>query len=268
MMRCLDHGWRLFATGWLLAVFGLAGLVLGITAFPLITLFTPDLERRHRRAQRLLHEALSFFLWWGTAMGLLTYEVRGRHWLRRGQLVVANHPSLIDVIFLLAFLPEADCIAKGKLFRNPCTGPAMRAAGYIDNSAGPRQVIGDAVAALTSRQRSLIVFPEGTRSVGGQPLKLSRGAAQIALRARAEVLPVTIRCSPAVLIKDQKWWQIPPQRPHYSFILHAPLQGRAFLHDGCSQAGAARELTHVLLRYFTDSADAAAVPVPAAAQAA
>ena len=65
--------------------------------------------------------------------------------------------------------------------------------------------------------QNLVVFPEGTRSVPGQPLRFSRGAATIAIRARASCLPVSIQCIPPVLTKTMPWYRIPKKR--ISFIV-------------------------------------------------
>ena len=47
------------------------------------------------------------------ALGLITYEIKGRErLLPRGQLIIANHPSLLDVCFIIALIEESDCIVK------------------------------------------------------------------------------------------------------------------------------------------------------------
>ena len=68
-------------------------------------------------------------------VGVLTYEFEGAERLGRpGQIIVANHPSLIDVVFLLGFTPQATCIVKEALFQNPFTRWPVAAAGFVSNS--------------------------------------------------------------------------------------------------------------------------------------
>jgi hypothetical protein len=95
--------------------------------------------------------------------------------------VLANHPTLIDVVFLISLLPNADCVVK-RVACNPFMRGPVRAAGYISNDDGAG-LVDDCIAAVRAGG-SLVIFPEGTRSVPGQPPRLQRGAANIAVRGR------------------------------------------------------------------------------------
>jgi 1-acyl-sn-glycerol-3-phosphate acyltransferase len=77
-------------------------------------------------------------------------------------IIVANHPSLLDAVVLIARLPNATCIMKAAVLRNPLYAIAARLAGYISNA--------DAQHMLARSRRELaagahfIFFPEGGRS--------------------------------------------------------------------------------------------------------
>lgn len=62
---------------------------------------------------------------------------------------------------------------------------------------------------------NLIIFPEGTRSVPGQPLRFQRGFAHIAFASGAAVRPILITCEPPTLIKGQPCYRIPNSPPHF-----------------------------------------------------
>ncbi len=240
-LRLLDRGWRIVASGFSFAVFGLSALLLSITVFPLLALVSRDAGVRSARVQRTLHYGCRLFVWMMQTLGVVSSEVHGRERLRGGgRMVVANHPSLIDVVFLLSWMPQADCIMKQSLSDNPFLRWTVGWAGYIGN-ASPEGLIEDCVATLRAG-RSLIVFPEGTRTVPGQAPMFKRGAARIALRSEAEVLPVQIRCEPTMLTKHSKWWQVPERPGHFTFVVgetfHARLAGA-----GETPAQAARRLT-------------------------
>jgi len=242
----LDRLWRLGATAFAFALFGLSAVGLSVTAFPLIALLTRDRHRRSARVQYLLHLSCRLYLAVLRGLGLLSWRVEGREHLRgSGQMIVANHPSLIDVLFLLAWLPQADCIMKASLSSNPFLRWTVAWAGYLGN-ATPDGLIDDCVAVLRAG-RTLIVFPEGTRSIPGQPRPFKRGAARIALASDAELVPVRIRCAPPTLIKHQPWWQIPAHRPHFDFEIGAPFRV-ARLTKGDAPAKAARDVSEHLQR--------------------
>src|SRR5882724_2698221 len=127
--------WRLVATGLSFALFGLGGLVAGAIVLPVQRLFPGSSEARRTRARRTVQLGMRAFVGVMRMLGVLTYETRGIERLGRpGQLIVANHPSLIDVVFLLAFAPRATCVVKEALWRNPVTRAAAIEAGYVSNA--------------------------------------------------------------------------------------------------------------------------------------
>ena len=94
----------------------------------------------------------------------MTYQIEGGERLQRdGLLVLANHPTLIDVVCLISLLPNADCVVKRAVARNPFMRGPVRAAGYISNDDGAG-LVDDCVAAVHAGG-TLVIFPEGTRSV-------------------------------------------------------------------------------------------------------
>lgn len=148
-------------------------------------------------------------------MGILTYEIIGLEKLNRpGQLILANHPTLIDIVFLLSRIPHASCIVKKNLWHNPCMKGPIINAGYISNE-DPEQML-QRCAEYLNAGGMMIIFPESTRTVPNTEYKFQRGAAAIALQANAVVTPVTLRCSPSTLTKAEKWYQIPERRFHLS----------------------------------------------------
>ena len=63
-----------------------------------------------------------------------TYESPMEGFDPEGKLVIANHPSLLDVVFIMSMLPEADCIVRQGLKDHRFTRGPIGAAGYISNS--------------------------------------------------------------------------------------------------------------------------------------
>jgi 1-acyl-sn-glycerol-3-phosphate acyltransferase len=240
------------ATGFSFVVFGLGAVVLALTLFPLIRCVSRGADTTRRRVQRALHHAFRLFAWMMKSLGILTFEFHDRErLLHPGQLIVANHPSLLDVVFLISLVPEVDCIVKQGLWRNPFLRWPVVWARYIPNHS-PQRLIDDCVAALHSG-RSLIVFPEGTRSVPGQPLAMKRGAAQIALAANVPIVPVTIICKPSTLTKAESWYNVPMQKPHWRLSV-----GEAFMPADVVDISepapvAARHLTQYFLTYFSSA---------------
>ena len=240
--------WRLFGTATSFALFGLGGVLLGVVVFPLLRLVPGDFSTRRSRARAIVRGAFRLFVGYMTRTRTISIEVEGAERLGRpGQLIVANHPSLIDVVVLLALTPNAGCVVKSALFRNPFTRGAVSEAGYCSN-ATTAEMFEASVAALAQGQ-ALIIFPEGTRTRPGQPLEFHRAAASVALRAARVVTPVTIHVSPTTLTKSEPWYHIPYRRPHWRFQVGEDLVPPRELRDA-SPPVASRRFNDALLAVF------------------
>jgi 1-acyl-sn-glycerol-3-phosphate acyltransferase len=116
--------------------------------------------------------------------------------LDRPLIFMGNHQSNFDILTLYAALPvHFSWIAKEELFKIPFFGYAMRRAGYIplDRSDGRRALKSMDEAARKIRNGvSVIVFPEGTRSLDGNLLPFKRGGFLLAAKAGVPIVPFTI----------------------------------------------------------------------------
>jgi 1-acyl-sn-glycerol-3-phosphate acyltransferase len=217
------RAFRALRTGFAFAVFGVGALVVAGVGFPLLHLLGGTRDARERRAQWLVHQSFRLFVRFMTALDLIRVTAVGLERLRgRAALVVANHPTLIDVVLLIAAMPQADCVVKRALWRNRFLRGVVAGAGYVPNSDGP-ELVETCVARLRAG-RWLLLFPEGTRSPRGALGEFRRGAAHIALRAECDVVPVVITCEPPMLMKGQPWYVVPPRAGHLTLTAGEPLR--------------------------------------------
>lgn len=242
------YWWRILATGFSFVVFGLGGLFLGVLVFPLISLVSRSKADETRRCRWVIHICFRAFVWLMTTLGVISVQVSGRAELQgSGRLVIANHPTLIDIVLLTAMIPDATCIVKAALFQNVFTRGPVRHAGYIANG-NPEQLMEECEAQLKAGA-SLVVFPEGSRSVQKAPSRFQRGAAYLWLRTRCEVSLVTITSTPPTLTKHKKWYQVPSRRPH--IVLEASrYNAESFPRTEMRDSAGARLLTRQWQDYF------------------
>ncbi len=202
MTRQLSWAWRVVGTGASFVVFGLGGLALAGLVFPILRRLPGETRDREFRCQLAVHHCFRFFVRFMAMLGVNEVELRGVDSLRQpGQLVVANHPTLLDVVFLIALMPQADCVVKAEAWSNPFMRGAVRGAGYLPNDLGDRLV--DVCAERLRAGRSLVLFPGGTRDPKGEIGSFRRGAAHIALRSGRPLRPVFIGCEPPSLMRGQ-----------------------------------------------------------------
>jgi len=209
------YAWRLLVTGTCFVLFGLGGLLLGLLVFPVMLILPGDPGIRRARTRATVQRSFRLFVAVMSGLHGLRYEFHGADRLGRpGQLIIANHPTLIDVVFIVAFTPAPACVVKAALFANPFTRHVVRAAGYIRN-APTDEMIERSVAALRSGD-ALVMFPEGTRTRAGQPLAFHRGAASVAVQGAAVLTPVYIHVDQPLLDKTLPWYKVPPRVPRFS----------------------------------------------------
>lgn len=244
-MTMLGRIWRWCGTAFSFLLFGVGGLLLSLVAFPLLRLLPGTSQQRQRRAKWVIHRTFRCYILIMRFLGVLTFSVKDQERLQGASLVLANHPSLLDVVFLIALIPNANCVVKGRLTRHIWTRGPIQQAGYILNEDG-EDVIETAAQAM-ARGDTLIVFPEGTRTTPGASLSLKRGAAQIALRCRANITPVIIHCSPTTLTKEDRWYEVPDERVHFTLQIKPTIAVAPYLDDEVTSRSArtlARDLTH------------------------
>ena len=255
MGSVIDRHWRLFGTGVSFAVFGIGGLIMAVFVFPVITVLSTDQRSRALRARSVVCWGFRRFLWLMHALGVADFIVdpkaherlsagEGFQAEHEGLIVVANHPTLIDVVQLLAQIEHGNCIVKQALWSNPFLGGVVRATSYISNDDS-EELLSNCVEALKQGD-TLVIFPEATRTVPGRQMKLRRGAAQVAVAAGVPVQFVHFTCSPTTLTKAERWYDIPPRRPCFEMSVGDRLDPGEFLIDGETRSVAARRLTRVM----------------------
>ena len=126
----------------------------------------------------------------------------------RGLILVANHPTMLDALLLVARLPRSACIMKADLMHNIFLGAGARLARYICNDSA-RTMIRLAVQDLR-RGGQLVIFPEGTRTVDPQLNHFRPGVTLISKLAQAPIQTVFIETDTPYLRKGWPIWRVPP----------------------------------------------------------
>jgi 1-acyl-sn-glycerol-3-phosphate acyltransferase len=215
----------------------LAGCFLGwgLIALPLSVLLPPRIGLPLGR--RAIGAGFRFLLGAMERADLVRLDLSALAPLRiaRGLVVAPNHLSMLDVMLIVSQLPDAVCIMKAGLERNPALGGG-RLAGYIPNNSG-LPLIRRAAAELR-QGANLLVFPEGTRSPDGCVGPFHPGFVLIARRAGAPVQPVFIESNTRYLGKGWPVWR----RPAF------PLRYRARLGERVTVTGSAEAFAEDLRR--------------------
>lgn len=234
--------------GW--TFFGLLALSVGAVLLPAQRLLR--LPNAELRAQRWINAG--YRIWERVVIGTRMIGVRweGLEALESHQprIYVANHPSLIDAPLILARMRYGDVIVSEERARNWVLRGAVREAGYISNDRGRAAV--DAGVARLRAGRSLLLFPEGTRSPRGSLGRFQRGAAHIALKSGCEIVPIVVLVEPPILGPGQKWYDVARARGVYTLTVEDAISPKQFADDGRSSGVNARLLTDGLRELFSE----------------
>ncbi|MBU1865009.1 MAG: 1-acyl-sn-glycerol-3-phosphate acyltransferase [Actinobacteria bacterium] len=112
-------------------------------------------------------------------------------------MLISNHQSAMDPPIHAAKLPvSVRFLAKKELFKFPIFGRAMRAVGMVetDRRAGiaGHRAINQQVARVMELEKSLIIYPEGTRTRDGDLRTFKKGAFRIAIDNDLPIVPLTL----------------------------------------------------------------------------
>ncbi|TFH49732.1 MAG: 1-acyl-sn-glycerol-3-phosphate acyltransferase [Lysobacterales bacterium] len=223
MIIALDQCVRVVLTALAFMGFYLGATLLSWCLPPVLRWSRGPLVVRRARCRTLVRGAFVFFHDYMRVMRLIRFDPRlaevkpppGPY------VLIANHPTLVDVTALMATYPDLVTVVKEPLFKGVSFGGLLRACDHIESEreggmAGGRVVL-DAVERLRAGV-PVLIFPEGTRSPEGGLGAFRRGAFEIAARAGATVVPALITCDPPVLAKEAPWYRAPRTPSRYRIV--------------------------------------------------
>lgn len=223
-------------------LFGLGAVFVSIFVFPFIRLFTLKKKDFGIVARRFISFVFRSFL------GILKI-LRGTKIIisnkddyknLQGKVIVANHPSILDFVYIMSLVPNATCIVRGGLTKTPLAGVIKQA--YITNTTNFDDVCVECKR-LVEKGCNVIIFPEGTRTPRHGRNSYKKGAARIALFCNCNVQPIFIGGSDKYgLGKHDKLWSTNPVEQYlYDFKLLPEIDIQEF--KSISEPIAAKHLT-------------------------
>jgi 1-acyl-sn-glycerol-3-phosphate acyltransferase len=241
---------RIIVTRICFLLFGLGALILGYLIFPVVRFFTKDKIQKDLNTQYIISLTFRLFIFIIGTFGNVKFVFKNFDRLEPGSanLMIANHPTLIDYVAIVSRLKNCYTLLKADASNNPFMRMVTRNMGYISNS-NPEKAY-EQIGQIIANGQNMLIFPEGTRTKGALLHKFQRGAAHIALKMRTPIRIIRIKCEPMFLTKDNKWYTTPRGKIHFTVDVGELVEVEPLLQQSLSAPLAARELTKQLQEKF------------------
>ena len=133
-------------------------------------------------------------------------KITRRDRIKKGNnyILVSNHQSMFDICLLYRLFKPFKWVSKSENFLLPVIGWNLRMNEYIKIERESRKSImkmmRDCEKAI-SEGNSIMMFPEGTRTLDGELRQFKTGAFMLALKTKTPIIPIVIDGSIKVLPK-------------------------------------------------------------------
>ena len=117
----------------------------------------------------------------------------------RGSIIVCNHQSMLDPIYVLATSPHILCVMGEKVWRNPIVHNLFKLAGFMSIQQ-PLDVLTEKIRKAVADGYNVMIFPEGLRA-DNRIMRFHKGAFHIAQEIGADIMPMYIHGSGHVMPK-------------------------------------------------------------------
>ncbi len=174
-----------------MTVFGVGAVILAVFVFPFIRLFTLRRKDFGVVARAYVSHTFRVFLGFLNLLHVSIKKVENEDDYRNihSKIIIANHPSLLDFVYIMSLVPNSTCIVRGGLTKTPLRGVIKQA--YITNTTTFEDMCLECKK-LTDMGCNVIIFPEGTRTPRHGKNNYKKGAARIALYCGCDVQPIFI----------------------------------------------------------------------------
>ena len=139
----LLYYWRVFGKVLSFGVFGLGAPVLFLLVFPLMRICIHPAERYMFCARWFISKVMQSFVLFMSVIQVVSLSVDDKlsYANLKSKIVIANHPSILDVVFLIALIPNANCIVRSTLTHTIIGGVIKTL--YIPNDENFAELVAD-----------------------------------------------------------------------------------------------------------------------------
>ena len=188
-------------------IFGIGSLPLNLVVLPIAKKILSEKDFIYFSSD-VIHYTWGVFINLLKHLGLIQLDIKNPKKLREitNKIIVATHPSFIDILILGSIIPRSTCIVKGALVNNFVISNLVKSIFITKNT--------DIETFCTETNKmlelgfNLIIFPTGRRHRKNEYPKIQKGAALAAINSRKNIVPVKIYTDRDFLFVNQPFWAV------------------------------------------------------------
>jgi 1-acyl-sn-glycerol-3-phosphate acyltransferase len=198
------HWWHLLGTIWAVVHLGGSQLFLYYVLRPLLKVFSPrSADDTLRRATRWMARGVVK----GLPFGKLEFQNITRETFEKPSLVISNHQSAVDVMLMVSLPGDVRQTAKKRVFESPMLGIGCRLLGHVMVEPNDPETTLQRCREKLAEGASVHFYPEGTRSPDGWVQRFHRGAFELAVELKQDILPIVLCDTCTAMPRDAYWFE-------------------------------------------------------------
>lgn len=183
-------------------VFGFGAVLLNFLIFPFI-------KDNKALCSDIIHYTWKFFVYFMMVLGLFTLDIKNLSKIEN-KVIVATHPSFIDIVILIALIPHSTCFVKKELAYNPILKNLVNSI-FITNEVDLEELKSESKKML-DLGFNVIIFPSGIRHRRNEFPKIKKGASLIALNANKNIVPIRFFSNNDFMFINQPFYEVGEKR--------------------------------------------------------
>ena len=188
-----------------LVIFGIGSCFLNFILFPIAKFFVKE-ENRLMFYSATIRLCWKFFTHLLIFSRLIKLDIKNKNEIEQIQnkIIVATHPSFIDIIILISLIPKTTCIAKESLAKHPIMKNILNT--IFITSESNLEEFQKQTKQMLDEGFNVIIFPSGIRHRKNEFPKIKKGAALIAINSKKNIVPLKFYTDADFLFINQPIW--------------------------------------------------------------
>ena len=219
----------------LFGLFGIGALYIRYMIFPF--------QKTKSEHYKTLQQSWQFFVWLMKKLKIIKLNVKDIEQLKsiKNSIITSTHPSFIDIVILMAIIPNSTCFVAEKLSRNPFFKGIVNLLFIVETNSIEEWL--DNACQKLNDGLNVIIFPMGGRHHRGEKLKIRRGTALIAQKSQKDIVMLSIKNSFDFLQNHQPIYQAGSKPVEYEIDYLGVLNTKEYLNKYSDEVTFKTEIT-------------------------